>query len=47
MVFVWIFFIWAIFAIIYFGWKWVKEKKRIKKFKTRIRNYDEGGHRRK
>ena len=40
MTFVWIVFIWAIFSIMYFGWKWIKEKKRIKNFEAKTKNYN-------
>lgn len=38
----WITFVWIILMIIYFGWKWFKEKKEQRaKFKARMRNYDQ------
>lgn len=40
MVLVWITFIWLSIMIVYYGMKWIKEKKKTKSFKTRMRNYD-------
>lgn len=40
MVLVWITFIWVIAMIIYYTWKWRKEKKKERIFKARMRNYD-------
>lgn len=40
MIFVWITFIWMIAMIIYYTWKWRKEKKKERIFKTRMRNYN-------
>jgi predicted negative regulator of RcsB-dependent stress response len=37
---VWIFFIWVIAMIIYFGWKWIKEKKNMTISKAGIRKYN-------
>lgn len=41
MVFGWIVFIWVMLCIIYFGWKWINERKWNAKFKARMRNYDQ------
>ncbi len=38
---IWISFIWLIAMIIYYAWKWRKEKKKERIFKARMRNYNQ------
>lgn len=33
-------FVWVIISIIYFGWKWIKERRRAAAFIKRMKNYD-------
>lgn len=33
-------FVWVILMIIYYTWKWIKEKKHIKELKAKMKNHD-------
>lgn len=37
---IYIVFTWLVLMIMLWGWRWLKEKKRIKKFKARIKSYE-------